>query len=246
MKRAAAVALFVFTTAVSAHAAVRVPDWMQAAAAQQLPSYPDKVPGVALLDETTVTVQGTDELRTTRRVAYKILGTAGRDLGVLSISFGGETKLTRMEGWSIAASGMYHVKERDAVESAAFDGELYADYKIKGAARAGSGAGQRRGIRIRADQPSVRDAGPLGVSVDGSRAPRAIRAVAARRLAVRDEVDERGGGRAAARRRHDRVGAHGRGPHRRGAGCAFAARGERHDGPDARRADGGGPPDVGR
>jgi transglutaminase-like putative cysteine protease len=131
MKRAAAVALFVFTTAVSAHAAVRVPDWMQAAAAQQLPSYPDKVPGVALLDETTVTVQGTDELRTTRRVVYKILGTAGRDLGVLSISFGGETKLTRMEGWSIAASGMYHVKERDAVESAAFDGELYADYKIK-------------------------------------------------------------------------------------------------------------------
>lgn len=124
-------ALFLVTFAISVQAAVKVPDWMQAAASQQLPTYPDKVPGVTLLDETTVTVQNASELRTTRRIVYKILGTSGRDLGVLAVPFGGDTKLARMEGWSIAASGMYHVKERDAVEAAAFDGELYADSKVK-------------------------------------------------------------------------------------------------------------------
>ncbi|HKR62475.1 MAG TPA: DUF3857 and transglutaminase domain-containing protein [Thermoanaerobaculia bacterium] len=129
MRRAFAVALLFF--AVASHAAVKVPDWMQAAAAEPIPKYADKVPGVALLDETNVTVRGDNEIRTLRRVVYKILGTSGRDLGTLVLPFGGDTKLEHMDAWSIASSGQYHVKERDGVESAAFDGELYADNKLK-------------------------------------------------------------------------------------------------------------------
>jgi len=132
MRHVTAAVLLAFAgAAVSAGAAVRVPEWMQQAAAQTLPTYSDKVPAVALLDETLVTVRGIDEIRTVRRVAYRILGTAGRDFGVIVLPFGGETKLLRVDGWSIAPSGQYHVKERDAVESAAFDGELYADYRLK-------------------------------------------------------------------------------------------------------------------
>jgi hypothetical protein len=120
--------LFVATTA---SARVRIPDWVQSAAAMQVPSYPEKTRGVTLLDEWIVTPSANGELRTVRRRVDRVLGTSGRDLGFIAVPFGGETKLKRLQGWSIAASGQYHVPERDAVESAAFDGELYADQKIK-------------------------------------------------------------------------------------------------------------------
>ncbi len=123
--------VFLVLVATTAAARVRVPEWVQSAAAVPLPSYPEKTRGVTLLDEWIVTPSANGEVRTVRRRVDRILGTSGRDLGFIAVPFGGETKLKRLQGWSIAASGEYQVGDRDAVESAAFDGELYADQKVK-------------------------------------------------------------------------------------------------------------------
>ena len=123
---------FLALIASSASAGVRVPDWVQSAASQEVPKYSDKIHGAGLVDDYVVTVNANGEIRTVHRAAWKILGTAGRDLGLVAIPFGGDTKLKHVTAWSIASSGQqYQVGDRDAVETAAFDGELYADQKVK-------------------------------------------------------------------------------------------------------------------
>jgi transglutaminase-like putative cysteine protease len=109
-----------------------VPDWLKAAGTETLPKYPDDTPGVALLDETSTTVTPAGEIRTTRRVAYRILSTTGRDLAYVSVPFDSETRLTSFRAWAVTAKGEeFVVKERDAVESSSTDVALYADTKVK-------------------------------------------------------------------------------------------------------------------
>jgi hypothetical protein len=109
-----------------------VPPWVRDAARQTLPAYPDAPGGVQLVDETFVQVNDRGEISTTHREAFRILSTAGRKLGVASVYFDNETKLRDFHAWSIAANGTeYTVKERDAYEASAFDGEIYSDHKLK-------------------------------------------------------------------------------------------------------------------
>ncbi|HVR40472.1 MAG TPA: DUF3857 and transglutaminase domain-containing protein, partial [Thermoanaerobaculia bacterium] len=118
--------------ATSAFAWGGAPDWLKQIARAPLPTYPADTRGVALLDETVTTVSASGEVRTLHRRAYKILSTAGRDLAYVAVHFDSETKLTAFRAWAFTAKGEeYQVKERDAVEAAAFDGELYADNRMK-------------------------------------------------------------------------------------------------------------------
>ena len=125
--------MLMFALALTAlQAAAGAPDWLKAAAAAPLPTYASDVRGVALLDEVSVTVLPSGQIRRLTRRAYRVLGTAGRDLGYVAVHFDSDTKLTAFRAWSITAKGEeYQVKERDAVETSAYDGELYADNKIK-------------------------------------------------------------------------------------------------------------------
>jgi Domain of Unknown Function with PDB structure (DUF3857)/Transglutaminase-like superfamily len=130
MKRA--LIALALVAALPAAARVRVPDWVEAAAADTPPKYGDKIHAVVLLDDENASANANGEIRTVRRVVTKILSTSGRDYGVVYVSFGGNVKLKGLRAWSIAADGQqYQVGERDATETAAFDGELYADQKIK-------------------------------------------------------------------------------------------------------------------
>jgi len=108
------------------------PDWLKALAKAPLPSYPADTPGVALLDETVVTVGRDGTIVTLYRRAYKVLGTEGRDLGYVSIHFDADTRILGLRAWGIDAKGEeFQVKDGDAVESAAFESALYADNKVK-------------------------------------------------------------------------------------------------------------------
>jgi hypothetical protein len=108
------------------------PDWLKALAKAPLPAYPSGTAGVALLDETIVNVGTDGRLQTTHRRAYKILGSEGRDLGYVAIHFDSDTRISALRAWGIGANGEeFQVKDGDAVESAAFDGALYADNKVK-------------------------------------------------------------------------------------------------------------------
>ena len=63
-----------------------VPDWLRAAAAVQVPTYPDDVDAVVLTSEQLTTVNSSGEIKTRYREALKILRPAGRSRGIFNAS----------------------------------------------------------------------------------------------------------------------------------------------------------------
>lgn len=108
------------------------PDWLKQASQTTLPTYPDDPDAVVLLDERLTTVSPRGEVRTTYRRAYRILRPSGRNRGIVTVYFDNETQLTFLKAWSVTAKNEeYEVKERDAIETAAFSESLYADTRYK-------------------------------------------------------------------------------------------------------------------
>jgi hypothetical protein len=116
-------------------AAGDAPEWMHALVNATLPAHDDKTDAVLLYSEKTVTVVSADKIKTTVRVAYKILRPAGHDYGVVVVSYNAHEKITAIKGWCIPAQGKdYEVKDKDAVEVSLpkVDGsELVSDVKDK-------------------------------------------------------------------------------------------------------------------
>ena len=132
MKRALLLSAVCCLLSNSAFAWGGAPDWLKQLAKSPLPAYAADIPGVALLDETTVTVGNDGAIVTQHRRAYKILGTEGRDLGYVGIHFDNDTRIGGLRAWGIDANGQeYQVKDGEAVETAAFESALYADNKLK-------------------------------------------------------------------------------------------------------------------
>lgn len=121
------------TIFISASATGAVPEWVQLAVrATSTDSLSPDDRGVALLEETSIVVRDDGEMRITSRKVYRILSTAGRDLAVARVFVNDDVKLERFQAWSIGPDGSEHeVKEREAVELSAFEGELYADDRVK-------------------------------------------------------------------------------------------------------------------
>jgi hypothetical protein len=74
------VIVFLGTTAVAG-----TPDWLRDTARTPLPTYPEDVDAVVLLDERLVTVSPSGEVHSTYRKAFKILRPAGREKGTLYV-----------------------------------------------------------------------------------------------------------------------------------------------------------------
>jgi hypothetical protein len=115
---------------VAVHAAA--PDWLRTLVSAPLPSYPPKTNAVVLLDERVITVKDSGDIRTSHRVALKILRPEGKDYGLFRASFDKDTRLTYLRAWSFpAGQPEYEVKEKEAVETG-FSGEsLYSDVRQK-------------------------------------------------------------------------------------------------------------------
>jgi len=132
MKRALLLSAVCLLLSNSAFAWGGAPDWLKQLAKSPLPTYAADIPGVALLDETIVTVGNDGGIITQHRRAYRILGTEGRDLGYVGIHFDNDTRIAGLRAWGIDANGQeYQVKDGEAVETAAFESSLYADNKLK-------------------------------------------------------------------------------------------------------------------
>jgi hypothetical protein len=113
-------------------ASAAAPDWLQVAARDQLPKYPEKTVAVMLRNDQIATVKNNGEVTTVYRRAYRILRPEGRDFGVVQIFFDSETRITSVKGWSIpAAGGGYEVGEKDSVDTILFSGNLYDDDRQK-------------------------------------------------------------------------------------------------------------------
>ncbi len=121
--------------ACSGRAAADAPGWMHALVNAPLPAHDEKTDAVLLYSEKTVTVISADKIKRTVRVAYKILRPAGRDYGIVAVSYNAHEKITAIHGWCVPAQGKdYEVKDKDAVEISLpkVDGsELVSDVKDK-------------------------------------------------------------------------------------------------------------------
>lgn len=123
--------LFVLCSAPKSFAGA--PDWLRAAAALPLPTYPPETNAVMLLDERITTVRDDGEIRTVSRQAWKILRPEGREHGIVAVAYDGDTKLTYLKAWALTAKGVeFEVKERDFYEMNVGSGSLYDDVRMKG------------------------------------------------------------------------------------------------------------------
>jgi hypothetical protein len=108
-----------------------VPDWVKAAAATPVPALAGDPRGVVLFDETTTTVSGAGEIRVLHRSVSKILTSAGRDLGEITVREDAETRLKYLRAWTITAKGEeLQTGDKEAIESSAVPGELYSDQNL--------------------------------------------------------------------------------------------------------------------
>src|SRR5713226_3173066 len=108
------------------------PVWLRALTAAPLSKYSEETDAVILLDERIITVKDSGETKTLYRRAYKILRPEARRLGHVVVLFDTETRLTYLKAWCIPAQGKeFEVKVKDAVETSAFSGELFADARAK-------------------------------------------------------------------------------------------------------------------
>jgi hypothetical protein len=117
----------------NARASDSAPDWLRAAAQQQLPAYPNDPVAVVLLDEVQTTVQNSGEIDTRHRVAYKLLRSEAQDrYGHAVVQFDNETKVASFKAWTIMANGHeLAVNEKDALETSMTSFEVFTDDKAK-------------------------------------------------------------------------------------------------------------------
>ncbi len=115
--------------------AADAPQWMRAAAAKTVPVQDDRTDAVLLYAEKNVIVVSTDKIKTTVRMAYKVLRPGGREYGEVWVPFNSNEKITSLHAWCIPAQGKdYEVKEKEAAELALpkIEGsELISDVRTK-------------------------------------------------------------------------------------------------------------------
>src|SRR5215470_5681989 len=113
------------------------PGWMHALVNTTIPNQDEKTNAVILYEEENVNVISTDKIKTTVRVAYKILRPDGRDYGTVFVPFNSPgQKINGLHGWCIPAQGKdYDVKankEGAEVSLPKIEGsELITDVKAK-------------------------------------------------------------------------------------------------------------------
>ncbi len=110
-----------------------VPDWVKAAAAAALGTYPADTNAVVLLDETTLTVGNDGKAVEHHRYVVKILRPGGRDEGLAHVEFDKDSKVLSMKVWSIGPDGHeYQVKDNEMVEVGyPGAGNFYDDMRMK-------------------------------------------------------------------------------------------------------------------
>src|SRR5579864_7483367 len=111
------------------------PQWMHALVNAPLPAHDEKTDVLQLYSERDVTVQSTEKIKTTIRVAYKILRPGGRKYGTVAASYNSHSKITGMRGWCIPAQGKdFEVKDKEAIDvslQSIVGSELVSDVKDK-------------------------------------------------------------------------------------------------------------------
>ena len=112
-----------------------LPDWVRAAIAQPLPSYPSETKAVVLLNDITYTVAPDGTAIEHARTVIRILRPQGRDEGLVYVPFDKDRKILSMHVWSIDPDGHeYTLKDKELVEFGyPGQGNLYEDIRVRAA-----------------------------------------------------------------------------------------------------------------
>ena len=114
----------------SARSAVRVPDWVEQAAAKAPGTYSPQTQSVVLLEQRDYTVLGGGDLIEHSRNVLKIIRPEGRKGAEdLEVDLEHKDKLQSVHAWTIDKAGeTYEVKDKEFVEESGYpDWMLYAD-----------------------------------------------------------------------------------------------------------------------
>jgi hypothetical protein len=110
-----------------------VPDWVRAAVAQPVPTYPAETNAVVLLDDTTYTVAPDGRAVEHSRRVVKILRPQGRNEATVVVRFDKDTKILSLNVWSIGPDGHeYAMKDKEmSDEGYQGSGDLFEDEKYR-------------------------------------------------------------------------------------------------------------------
>src|SRR5450756_338331 len=110
-----------------------VPDWVRSAANQSLPSYSSEANAVVLMEEINYSVAPSGQAVERVRRVVKILRSAGRDEGIVTVPFDKDTTLVSLHVWSIGPDGHEFAVKDDEIVEVGYPGQgnLYEDYKFK-------------------------------------------------------------------------------------------------------------------
>jgi Domain of Unknown Function with PDB structure (DUF3857)/Transglutaminase-like superfamily len=111
-----------------------VPDWVKAAAQQELPHYPATTTAVVLLDETTYTVAPDGKAVEHVRRVVKILRPQGREEAVPVVWYDKDSKVLSMHVWAIGSDGHEFVVKDNEIADVGIPGgggELYNDERAR-------------------------------------------------------------------------------------------------------------------
>jgi len=89
----------------------RDPDWSRKPTGEKAPAYDAETDAVVLLDDTTITVNSSDEYIEHYRRVVKVLRPEGREEASFGVHFRDKEKILSVHAWSVDAAGTsYEVK----------------------------------------------------------------------------------------------------------------------------------------
>jgi transglutaminase-like putative cysteine protease len=117
----------------AARAGGGVPDWVRAAAAEKLPTYPADTKAVQLLDDSQIVVKENGEVDEHYRSVFRILRPEGiKEFGEFGVAYSSDSKILLFKGWTITPSGQeIESKDSDVMERDLTTYEIYQDFREK-------------------------------------------------------------------------------------------------------------------
>ena len=110
-----------------------IPDWVRQATGEKLPAYDAETDAVVLLDDTTITVNSSDEYIEHYRRVVKVLRPEGREEASFGVHFRDKEKILSVHAWSVDAAGHdYEVKDKEFEDrGVSFGYDLYNDVRMR-------------------------------------------------------------------------------------------------------------------
>jgi transglutaminase-like putative cysteine protease len=107
------------------------PAWLRGAAAEPVPAYDARVPAVVLHQELAVIFEAGGRIRYVTRYAVRVLRREGAPYALAEVPYRADGGRVRsLDAWMLPAAGEpHHYRDRDVVDNALLEGNMYSDLR---------------------------------------------------------------------------------------------------------------------